>query len=83
MEIKIIEDTPEVLPEYEKVSIAFSVETFFRVELIENGLGGVKLFEEKIRKAFCKRLRRTFPEDKPTNWARRFDLSNWAIFFRL
>lgn len=78
MHVKIIEETSEVLPEYEKVSIAFRVETFFRVELFENGLGGVKLFEEKSEISYIKDYD-TCAEDKPTNWAKRFDLSNWTI----
>jgi GNAT superfamily N-acetyltransferase len=78
MSIKIIEETSKILPEYEKVSIAFSVETFFRVELVENGLGGVKLFEEKLENPYIKNYD-NFAEDKPTNWAKRFDLSNWTF----
>lgn len=78
MEIKIVEETPEVLPDYEKVSIAFSVKTFFRVELIENGLGGVKLFEEKIEKPFVKDYDANI-EDRPLQWSKRFDLSNWRF----
>ena len=79
MNIKIIEETPEILPEYEKVSIAFSVETLFRVELVEKGLSGVKLFEEKLENPYIKDYD-TYAEDKPTNWAKRFDLSNWTFF---
>jgi GNAT superfamily N-acetyltransferase len=78
MNIKIIEESSEVLPEYEKVSIAFSVETFFRIELIENGLGGVKLFEETLENSFVKDYDDS-AEDKPTNWAKVFDLSNWTF----
>ena len=78
MNIKIIEESSEVLPEYEKVSIAFSVETFFRVELIENGLGGIRFFEEKLDNSYIKNYD-NFAEDKPANWAKRFDLSNWTF----
>lgn len=78
MQIRIIEESPEFLAEYEKVSIAFRVETFFRVELAERGLGGIKIFEEKFEKPFIKNYD-DFEEDKPSNWAKRFDLSNWGI----
>lgn len=78
MQIRIIEESPEFLAEYEKVSIAFRVETFFRVELLNNGLGGIKLFEEKFEKHFIKDYD-AFDEEKPSNWAKWFDLSNWGI----
>jgi GNAT superfamily N-acetyltransferase len=79
MELKIVEESPAVLADYEKVSIAFSVETFFRLELVENGLSGFKLTEELVEKPFIKDYDE-FEEDKPTRWAERFDLSNWGFF---
>lgn len=76
MDIKIVEETAGVLTEYEKVSIAFRVETVFLVELLENGLGGFKLTEETVAAPFVK----DYDElEKPLDWARRFDLSNWGI----
>ena len=48
MEIKIVEESPEVLADYENVSITFRVETIFKVELIKDGLGGVKLTEVAV-----------------------------------
>jgi len=78
MKIKIIEETPAVLTDYEKVSIAFRVETFFRLELVENGLSGVKLTEEAVEKPFIKDYDEC-EEDRPTSWATRFDLSNWGF----
>jgi streptothricin acetyltransferase len=76
MQIKIREDNSDVLPEYEKVSIAFRVETFFRLELIESGLSGVKLIEETVEKPFIKDYD---AHEKPSEWHKQFDLSNWAI----
>ena len=76
IKIKIVEETADVLAEYEKVSIAFRVETAFRVELVENGLGGIRLFEEALEKPFVKDYD---GHEKPSDWATRFDLSNWGI----
>ena len=76
MKIRIVEETTEVLRDYENVSIAFRVETFFRLELVENGLGGVKLTEESVEKPFIKNYDLY---EKPSDWARSFDLSNWGI----
>lgn len=78
MRIKIVEETPAILADYEKVSIAFRVETFFRLELIENGLSGVKLIEETPENPFIKDYD-AFDNDRPTRWAERFDLSNWGF----
>lgn len=79
MNIKIVEEKPEVLSDYEKISIAFSVDTVFRVELIENGLGGVDLIEEKISKPFIKDYD-AIGGNRISLLGERFDLSNWGIF---
>jgi GNAT superfamily N-acetyltransferase len=76
MEIKIVEESPEVLAEYEKVSIAFRVETIFKVVLARNGLGGVELIEEAVEIPFNKGYDE---HEKPLDWKERFNLSNWGI----
>lgn len=76
MKLEIVEETPEILREYEKVPIAFRVETFLRVELLNDGLSGIKLTEEKFEKPFVKDYDKY---EKPSVWTERFDLSNWGI----
>lgn len=78
MNIEIIEEAPDILPEYEKIPISFSVETYFRIELSEKGLGGLKLIEEKIEKPFIKDYD-AFEEERPSRLSERFDISNWGI----
>jgi GNAT superfamily N-acetyltransferase len=78
MKINIFAETPDVLSEYEKVSIAFLVESRFRVELSENGLGGIKLTQETVEKPFVKDYD-ALPDERPSRWTTRFDLSNWGI----
>jgi ribosomal protein S18 acetylase RimI-like enzyme len=78
MEISIVEETPEVLWEYEKISIVFLVETYFRLELSDKGLGGIRFVEEAVEKPFIKDYD-AYQEDRPTHWSERFDLSNWGI----
>lgn len=78
MNIEIIEESSGILPEYEKVSIAFSVEIFFRVELVENGLGGVNLVEEKIEKPFIKDYD-AIEGNNISLLVEQFDLSTWGI----
>ncbi len=76
MDLRIVEETPVVLPDYAKVSIAFEVKTVFRVELIERGLGGVKLTEEVLEKPFVKGYDE---HENPFDWSTVFDLSNWGF----
>lgn len=78
MKLRIVEETPEVLPEYEKVPISFWVETYFRVELPENGLQGIKLVEETVETPFLKDYD-AIEDEKPTQWAQRFNIENWGI----
>ena len=78
MTFKIIEDVPDALAEYEKVPIAFVVETRFRVELLGEGLGGINLIEEAVEPYV-----KDYDADenyRPTSWTRRFDISEWGIF---
>lgn len=78
MEIKIVEETPEVLREYEKVSIAFLVVTYFRIEISDKGLGGIRFVEEAVEKPFIKDYD-VYQDERPTRWSEKFDLSNWGI----
>ena len=78
MAFKIIEDTTDALAEYEKVPIAFVVESRFRVELSGKGLGGISLVEEAVEPYV-----KDYDADenyRPASWARRFDISEWGIF---
>lgn len=78
MTFKIIEETPGALAEYEKIPISFSVESHFRVELRgENGLGGMKLIEERVAPYV-----KNYDADadyRPSRWSKRFDISGWGI----
>jgi len=77
MTFKIIEETPEVLREYEKIPISFRVESRFRVELIQSGLGGIKFIEEAVT-PFIKNYD-ALESERPSGWSKRFDISNWGI----
>lgn len=77
MQIGIVEENENVLAEYEKISIAFQVKTRLRVELLDQGLSGMRLIEEKTT-PFIKDYDANAGE-KPSDWARSFDLSNWGI----
>lgn len=73
MDIRIVEESSDKLAEYEKVSIAFLVESQFHVELIQGGLG-IKLIEESVN---------PYVKDydvygKPSEWTQ-WDISSWGI----
>lgn len=78
MNFKIIEETVDILPEYENVSIAYLVETIFHTELFENGLGGIKLIEKKLKTPFIKDYD-AIEDDKPSKWHKKFNIENWEI----
>lgn len=71
MKIKIIEETPAELAEYEKVPIAFRVETQFLIGR------GFELIESRIE-PFIKDYDANESE-RPTKWSKRFDISRWGI----
>ena len=77
MAVNIIEETADVLMEYEKIPIAFRVESRFRAELCEKGLGGIKLVEEPVT-PFIKDYD-GFETEKPAQWSKRWDISSWGI----
>jgi ribosomal protein S18 acetylase RimI-like enzyme len=76
-QFEIIEENQEMLPEYEKISIAFQVTSRLRFDPIGRGFGGVRLVEEGIA-PYIKDYD-SISDEKPSSWAKRFDLSNWGI----
>ena len=78
MKVKIVEETPAILAEYEKIPMSFEVKTRFRVELLEDGLSGVRLTEETIETPYIKDYD-TIETERPTHWAENFDIQNWGI----
>lgn len=70
--------TAATLREYGTVSIAFLVETRYRVELIRNGLGGWTLTEEPVECPYGKDYDQIDGEE-PAGWAARFDTSRWGM----
>lgn len=78
MSIEIFEENIDALPEYETVSIAFEVKSVFRVQIIGNGLSGINLIEESVEKPYVKDYD-ALEDERPSNWGKRFDVSNWGI----
>jgi GNAT superfamily N-acetyltransferase len=78
MQVKIIEESVEMLAAYSQVPIAFQVETRFRVDPIDNGLGGIRFQEEKVEPPYLKDYDAQRGEG-PTRWEKRWDISNWGV----
>jgi GNAT superfamily N-acetyltransferase len=73
----IREESPVSLPEYARVSIAFRVESRFRIERLDGGLGGLRFSLESVE-PYVKDYD-TVLEDRPTQWPLLWDLSNWGF----
>ena len=78
MDLRIVKETPAILPEYERIPIAFEVKTRFRVELLDKGLRGVKLTEEAVETPFIKDYD-ALETEKPSNWKTHSSIENWGI----
>ncbi|OGG51904.1 MAG: hypothetical protein A3F84_02825 [Candidatus Handelsmanbacteria bacterium RIFCSPLOWO2_12_FULL_64_10] len=76
--MEIVEESVAALPEYGEIPMSFLVESRLRVEPIRNGLGGLALVEERVAPPYLKDYDGS-PEQRPTSWPGRWDLSGWGI----
>jgi streptothricin acetyltransferase len=70
---------PESYPLYDAIPITYTVESVLRVEVVDGGLGGFRLVEEVLPTPYTKDYDRQ-GDDRPSAWAKEFDLSRWGIF---
>lgn len=77
-EIKIVEESAKGLADYGRVPISFLVDSTLKVERAANGLGGIRLVEERVAQPYIKDYDAE-DNEAPTRWARRWDLSNWGF----
>jgi GNAT superfamily N-acetyltransferase len=78
MNVKILEEPPSALAEYASVPIAFTVSEVLEVVQIDGGLGGIQLMPRPLAVPYVKDYDRD-PENHPTHWPSRFDLTRWGI----
>ena len=77
MDFRIEEQSIDILSEYGQVPIALEVKSRFRVELVDNGLGGIRLVEEPVDPPYIKNYDHS---GGPERWTRRtWDLSRWVV----
>jgi len=79
MSVDVQQVGPEALEQYGRVPMSFTVESIFRVDVVDGGFGGLTLTEEPVAEAYVKDYD-AYDEEGPTRWARRWDLSHWAFF---
>ena len=77
MDLQIIEETADILDQLGEIPISFEVRSLFRVDLEENGLGGIRLTEEPVDPPWLKDCDAE-KEERPLTW-RRWDLTNWGF----
>jgi GNAT superfamily N-acetyltransferase len=65
-------------PLYDAIPAWYTVESVLRVEVVDGGLGGFRLVEEKLSTPYIKDYD-SQGEDRPSAWAREFDISRWGI----
>lgn len=76
--MEIREESLSYLEEYARVTIAFEVSRILDLSVPDDGLGGFGLLERPVTPTFVKDYD-AIPGNRPTDWARRFDLSNWGL----
>jgi GNAT superfamily N-acetyltransferase len=77
MPVTIREITADQFSLYDAIPNWFRVESVLRVEVVDGGLGGFRMIEERVAEPFVKTYG---DDDRPTCWAAEFDLSRWGIF---
>jgi GNAT superfamily N-acetyltransferase len=78
VEIRQEAATPGALSEHARVSIAFVVERVLEVRLPDDGLGGMLLADVPVAHPYVKDYD-AIEGERPGQWARRFDISNWGM----
>ena len=78
MPIEIVEPSSDSLRDYGKIPISFTVDSRYRVEAVDRGLGGWTLTEEPVAPPYVKDYDDVEGE-RPLRWARRWDVSNWVF----
>ena len=79
MELEIEIVGPERLVDYARIPIAFEVTRRLSVDLLDNGIRGIRLREEQVLPPYVKDYDAS-PEGGPDRWVDRFDTSNFVVF---
>ena len=80
--VNIQEIGVDLLHKYGEIPIRYKVESILQIDLINRGLGGIELREEKVTPSYIKDYD-AYEDEGPTRWPKRFDTNNWGIFLAL
>ena len=81
MSVEVVQIGVDQLPRYERISIRFWVDSRFRVDALEGGLGGLRLVEEKVDPPYIKDYDALLGgSESPVHWPELFDVSRWGFF---
>ena len=77
MSIEIVEHSPALLGSYSDIPISFTVDSQYRVDTIDRGLGGWRLVEERVDPPYVK----DYDEggERPLQWLKRWNIANWVV----
>ena len=76
--MEIVEESIALAPELARIPISFEVESVFNVSAPCGGLGGLVLSERRLDTPYVKDYD-TAEGEHPSQWAARFDVSNWGL----
>jgi GNAT superfamily N-acetyltransferase len=79
MRVEVREEPITALDEYASIPIAFDVGSIFDVRSAGNGLCEFLLTERHLDVPYVKDYD-SISGERPTQWARQFDMSNWVLF---
>ena len=82
MAIEIVQQPVGALQGYSVVPISYTVESRYRVDAVDGGLGGWRLTEEAVSPPYVKDYD-DGEEDRPAGWLSRWDVSGWGVFAAL
>ena len=78
MPIEIVEQSTDLLHCYGVISVSFIVDSQYRVDAIDRGLGGWRLTEKRVESPYVKDYDNE-EGGQPTRWLKRWDMSNWVV----
>jgi streptothricin acetyltransferase len=82
MPVEIRSVSVDALARFVQIPSIVRVESLLRVVLLDNGLGGMLLHEEKVHPPYIKDYD-AYGEGGPEDWPRQFDVRNWGFFLAL
>ena len=74
----IIQEQLDRLPQHGQISIAFEVEKVLDLTIVDRGLGGFVLSERKLASPYVKDYDGV-AGNRPGDWSKCFDVTNWAL----